>query len=148
MEDSDKELKWTESTDEGNRAPAGVATGRIDLRYTKPDGTTQRWSLVRFALRTQYDPRNRIWMSEGDAVSDTRPPQGYHMKLAYDVFNRVLTISLQNYVFTVPSTHMHAVSFNNGTTLEIGFLKDAEAYTDIVGDQYLIKSNSRLKVSL
>lgn len=140
MEDSDKGL---ESTDGSN------ATGRIGLQYTGSDGRTQRWNLVQFLnFSSQYDARNRIWMSEGDAISDTRPQQRFHMKLRCDVRNRVLTISLQNSVFTIPSTHMHATVFNAGRTLEIGFLKDAEGHTDIVGDQYLIRSNSRLKLSL
>jgi hypothetical protein len=149
MEDSDKVLESTGSADENNRAPAGNATGRIDLQYTKPGGTPQRWSLIQFMnFRSQYDARNRIWMAEGNAVSDTRPLQGFHIKLAYDVSKRVLTISLGGYVFNVPGTHMRAGLFNNETTLEIGFLGDAEGHTDIAGEQYLIKRNSRLTLSL
>lgn len=140
MEDSDKGL---ESTDGSN------ATGRIGLQYTGPNGRTQRWNLVQFLnFSSQYDARNRIWMSEGDAISDTRPQQRFHMKLTCDVRNRVLAISLQNSVFTIPGTHMHATVFNAGRTLEIGFLKDAEGHTDTPGDQYLIRGNSRLKLSL
>lgn len=146
MEDSDKGL---ESMDEGNRAPAGNATGRIDLQYTKPGGNPQRWSLIQFVnFSSQYDAHNRIWMAEGNAVGDTRPPQGFHIKLVYDVSKRMLTISLSGYVFNVPGTHMQAGLFNNGTTLEIGFLRDAEGHTDIAGEQYLIKRNSRLTLSL
>ena len=146
MEDSDKGL---ESTGESNRAAESKAAGRIDLQYTQPDGRVLRLSLMQFGnFSSQYDTRKRIWMSEGDAVSNTRPPQGFHIRLAYDEFKRVLTIAVGNYMFTAPSTHMHAGVFNNGRALEIGFLQDVEGHTDIVGDQYLIRRNSRLKLSL
>jgi hypothetical protein len=145
MEESDKELASSESADESNRAPAGTAAGRIDLQYTQPDGRVRRSSLTQFALVNQYDARNRFWRSAGRA----RDRQAeYGMQVTCDVRNQILTVTLNNHVFTVPGTHMHATVFNAGRTLEIGFLKDAEAHTEIVGDQYLIERNSRLKLSL
>jgi hypothetical protein len=105
----------------------------------------QRTSLTQFALVNQYDAHHRIWRSEGRA-RDRRTE--YIMQVACDVSNRILTVTLNSYVFTAPSTHMHAVLFNAGRTLEIGFLRDTEAHTDTPGDQYLIGRNSRLKLSL
>jgi hypothetical protein len=148
MEDSQKEFESSESADESNRAPGSKATGRIDLQYTKAGGAVQRWSLIEFDLPTKYDARSRTWRSEGDARSNTRPQQGYKMKVTYDESDRILTITLQNYVFTVPSTHVQAGNYNDRSTLNISFLRDAEGSTDAVGDQYLIKGGSRLNLSL
>lgn len=121
------------------------AVGRIDLQYTKAGGATERWSLIQFQLDTKYDARNRIWRSEGNARSRTN---GYRMELTYDVSARILTVKLQNYVFTVPSTHAQVGNYNDRSTLNISFLKDVEGSTDAVGDQYLIKGGSRLNLSL
>jgi len=121
------------------------AVGRIDLQYTKAGGGTERWSLIQFHLDTKYDSGNRIWRSEGNARSRTH---GYEMELTYDVSARILTVKLQNYVFTVPGTHMQAGNYKDRSTLNISFLKDVEGSTDAVGDQYLIKGGSRLNISL
>ena len=145
MEDPQKELESPESTDESNRVPGIKAAGRIDLQYTKAGGAPQKWSLIQFDLDTKYDARNRTWRSKGNARSRTH---GYEMEVTYDVSDRILTVTLQNYVFTVPGTHMQAANYNDRSTLNISFLKDIEGSTDAVGDQYLIKGGSRLNLSL
>jgi hypothetical protein len=138
MEDSRKESD--EST------PAGRATGRIDIQYTKGNGTVQKASLIEFRLRTEYDPRSRDWTSDGDVRSNTLPPHEYQMKLTYVESARTLTVTLQGYVFTVPGTHMQAMKY--GASINVSFLKDAHGSTDAKEDEYLIKGGSRLSLPL
>lgn len=145
MEDSGILLESSEPTSESNRAPDGNASGRIDLRYTKADGTIQKWSLIKFALRTSYDERKRIWSSVGHGDSRTHR---YAMNITYDVSDRLLTVSLQNRVFTIPGTHMQATNFNDRSTLNISILRDAEGTADAFGDQYLMKGGSHLNISV
>jgi hypothetical protein len=70
------------------------------------------------------------------------------MNITYDESRRILTIDLQGRVFTVPGTHMRASAHVNRSTLNIGFLKDAEGTADGPGDRYFIKGVSRLDISL
>jgi hypothetical protein len=121
------------------------ATGRIDCIWKSPDGRTHRYSLIQFNLETQYDSRNRVWRSGGDAVSDNR--QYHKIQLGYDESRRILTINVNGYLFTADQTQAMASKYGDRATLNIKFLRDTEG-SNAEGDHFTIKGNSRLDISL